>query len=105
MPYTESGSKQCVAEGAAKIRHQKEYEQEEMNLAADADAARQPAVRQHQIRESQWVFRREKKGALLEIPIQDMVPYLVFHRDVTNQEFLRLADLLKPWGVPCFVWP
>ena len=33
-----------------------------------------------------------------------MVSYIVFHRDVTNEELQRLADQLKPWGVPCFVY-
>ena len=33
-----------------------------------------------------------------------MIPYLMFHRDVSNEEFQRLADQLKPWGVPCFVY-
>ena len=33
-----------------------------------------------------------------------MIPYLVFYRDVSNEEFRRLADQLKPWGVPCFVY-
>ena len=33
-----------------------------------------------------------------------MILYLVFHRDVTNEEFRRLSDQLQPWGVPCFVY-
>ena len=33
-----------------------------------------------------------------------MIPYLLFHQDVTNELFRRLAEQLKPWGVPCFVY-
>ena len=33
-----------------------------------------------------------------------MIPYLVFHCYVTNELFRHLADQLKPWGVPCFVY-
>lgn len=34
-----------------------------------------------------------------------MIPYLPFHRDVTNEDFQRLVRQLKPWGVPCFAYP
>ena len=40
-----------------------------------------------------------------DIPIRDMIPYLVFHRDVTDEEFQWLMHQLKLWGVPCFAYP
>ena len=33
-----------------------------------------------------------------------MIPYLVFHRDVTDKEFQQLVSQLKPWGVPVMVF-
>ena len=39
-----------------------------------------------------------KKAVPPEIPIQVMITYLVCHRDVTNEEFQRLLEQLKPWG-------
>ena len=32
-----------------------------------------------------------------------MIPYLVFYRDVTNEQFQQLVSQLKPWGVPVLV--
>lgn len=40
-----------------------------------------------------------------EIPLRDMIPYLVFHCDATNEEYLRLIHQFKPWGLPCFAYP
>ena len=33
-----------------------------------------------------------------------MIPYLAFHRDVTDEYFKQLVGQLKPWGVPVFVY-
>ena len=33
-----------------------------------------------------------------------MIPYLVFYRDVTDEQFQRLVSQLKPWGVPVLVY-
>ena len=33
-----------------------------------------------------------------------MIPYLVFYRDVTDEQFLQLVNQLKPWGVPVLVY-
>ena len=33
-----------------------------------------------------------------------MVPYLVFYRDVTDEQFQQLVSQLKPWGVPVLVY-
>ena len=49
-------------------------------------------------------LQKKKKTAPPEISMQDIIAYLVFHRDVTNEEFRRLADQLKPCGVPGFVY-
>ena len=89
------------------IKRQEEYEQEEMNLAAEADAAGQEDTTGGQGTSDQGEpggLPQKKKAAPSEIQIHDMTPYLVFHRGVTNEEFRRLADQLKPWGVPCFVY-
>ena len=89
------------------IKRQEEYEQEEMNLAAEADAAGQDdAVGDQGISDQgePGGLQKKKKAAPPEIPLQGMIPHLVFHRDVTNEEFRRLADQLKPWGVPRFVY-
>ena len=40
----------------------------------------------------------------LEVPVMDMIPYLAFHRDVTDEYFKQLVGQLKPWGVPLFVY-
>ena len=40
----------------------------------------------------------------LEVPVRDMIPYLAFHRDVTDEYFKQLVGQLKPWGVPVFVY-
>ena len=87
------------------IKRQEEYEQEEMNLEAEADAAGRDdaAGKQGALdRGEPGGLQQKKKAAQPEIPIQDMIPYLVFHRDVSNEEFRHLAD--QPWGVPCFVY-
>ena len=36
----------------------------------------------------------------VELPVRDMIPYLVFYRDVTPEKFQQLVGKLKPWGVP-----
>ena len=72
------------------IKRQEEHEQEEMNLAAEAYAAGQEDTAGGQGTSDQGEpggFPQKKKAAPPEIPIQDMVPYLVFHRDGTNEEF------------------
>ena len=38
----------------------------------------------------------------LDVPVRDMIPYLAFHRDVTDEYFKHLVGQLKPWGVPAF---
>ena len=89
------------------IKRQEEYEQDEMNLEAEADAAGQENTAGGQGISDQGEpggLQQKKKAAPPEIRIQDMIPYLLFHRDVTNEEFRRLADQLKPWGVPYFVY-
>ena len=89
------------------IKRQEQYEQEEMNLAAEADAAGQEEAVGGQGTSDQAEpggLQKMKKAAPPEIPIQDMIPYLVFHRDVANEEFRRLANQLKSWGVPYFVY-
>ena len=89
------------------IKRQEEYEQEELNLEAEADAAGQDDTAGGQGTSDQGEpggFQKKKKAAPPEIPIQDIIPYLVFHRDGTNEEFRHLADQLKPWGVSCFVY-
>ena len=40
----------------------------------------------------------------LEVPARDMIPYLAFHRDVTDEYLKQLVGQLKPWGVPVFVY-
>ena len=89
------------------IKRQEEYEQEEVDLATEADAAGQEDTAGGQGTSDQGEpggLPQKKKAVPPEIPIQDMVPHLVFHRDVTNEEFRRLADQVQPWGVPCFVY-
>ena len=89
------------------IKLQEEYEQDEMNLAAEADAAGQDDAAGDQGTSDQGEpmgLQKKKKAAPPKIPIQNMIPYLVFHRDVTNEEFRLLSEQLKPWGVPCFVY-
>ena len=89
------------------IKRQKEYEQEEMNLEAEADATGREDTAGNQGASDQGEpggLQQKKKAAPPEIPIHDMIPYLVFLRDVSNEEFSRLADQLKPWAVPCFVY-
>ena len=39
-----------------------------------------------------------------EVPVRDMIPYLAFHCDVTDEHFKQLVGQLKPWGVPMFVY-
>ena len=39
-----------------------------------------------------------------EIPIRNMILYLVLHRDVTDEDSQRLSHQLKPWGLPCFAY-
>ena len=34
----------------------------------------------------------------LEVPVRDMISYLIFHRDVTDEYFKQLVGQLKPWG-------
>ena len=41
---------------------------------------------------------------LLEVPFRDMIPYLAFHRDTSDEYFKQLVGQLKPWGVPVFVY-
>ena len=36
--------------------------------------------------------------------MRDMIPYLAFHCDVTDEYFKRVVGQLKPWGVPVFVY-
>ena len=36
--------------------------------------------------------------------MRDMIPYLAFHRDTSDEYFKQLVGLLKPWGVPVFVY-
>ena len=89
------------------IKRQEEYEQEEMNLAAQADAVGQEEAVGGQGTSDQGEpggLQKKKKAAPPEIPIQDMIPHLLSHRDVTNEQFWWLADQLKPWGVSCFVY-
>ena len=89
------------------IKRQEEYEQEQMNLEAEGDAGGRDDAAGHQStsdRGEPGCLQQKKKAAPPEIPIRDMIPYLVFHRDVGNEEFRHLADQLKPWGVPCFVY-
>ena len=77
-----------------------------MNLEAEADAAGRDDAAGNQGASDQGEpggLQHKKKAAPPEIPIHDMIPYLVFHRDVSNEEFRHLADRLKPWRVPCFV--
>ena len=33
-----------------------------------------------------------------------MIPYLVFYRDVTDEQFQQLVSQLKHWGVPVLVY-
>ena len=40
----------------------------------------------------------------LEVPVRDMIPYLVFHRGTSDEYFKQLVGQLKPWGVPLFVY-
>ena len=49
---------------------------------------------------------REAKAAAepVEIPVRDMIPYLVFYRDVTDEQFQQLDSQLKPWGEPLLVY-
>ena len=35
----------------------------------------------------------------VEPPVRNMIPYLVFYRDVTDEQFQQLVSQLKPWGV------
>ena len=39
-----------------------------------------------------------------EVPVRDMIPYLAFHLDFTEEFFKQLVTQLKPWGVPMFVY-
>ena len=41
---------------------------------------------------------------LLEVLVMDMIPYLAFHRHVTDEYFKQLVGQLKSWGVPVFVY-
>ena len=34
----------------------------------------------------------------LEVPVRDMIPYLAFHRDTSDECFKQLVGQLKPWG-------
>ena len=80
------------------IKRQEEYEQEEMNLEAKADAAGRDESAGNQgasDRGELGSLQQKKKAAPPKIPIHDMIPYLVFHRDVSNEEFRHLADQLK----------
>ena len=90
------------------IKKPEEYEQEEMNVEADSDdSARHDDAAGCKGTSDQGEpggLQKKKKAAPCEIPIQDMIPYLVFHRGVSNEEFQQLAEQLKPWGVPCFVY-
>ena len=36
--------------------------------------------------------------------MRDMIPYLAFYRDVTDEYFKQLVGQLKFWGVPVFVY-
>ena len=47
---------------------------------------------------------KAKAAAESPIPDRDMIPYLVFYRDVTEEQFQQLVSLLKPWGVPVLVY-
>ena len=38
----------------------------------------------------------------LEVPVRDMIPYLEFHRDTSDEYFKQLVGQLKPWEVPIF---
>ena len=40
----------------------------------------------------------------LEVPVRDMIPYLAFHRNTSDEYFKQLVGNLKPWGVPVFVY-
>ena len=40
----------------------------------------------------------------LEVPVRDMIPYLAFHRDTSDEYFKQLVGQLKPEGVPVFVY-
>ena len=40
----------------------------------------------------------------VEAPVRDMIPYLVFFRDVTDERFQQLVSQLKPGGVPVLVY-
>ena len=37
----------------------------------------------------------------VELPVRDMIAYLVFYRDVTDEQFQHLVSQLKPWGGTC----
>ena len=39
-------------------------------------------------------------GEPVELPLRDMIPYLVFYRDVTDEQFQQMVSQRKPWGVP-----
>ena len=40
----------------------------------------------------------------VEPPVRNMIPYLVFYCDVTDEQFQQLVCQLKPWGVPVLVY-
>ena len=40
----------------------------------------------------------------VEAQVRDMIPYLAFYRDVTDEQFQQLVSQLKPWGVPVLVY-
>ena len=40
----------------------------------------------------------------VELLVRDMIPYLVFYRDVTDEQFQQLFSQLKPWGVPVLAY-
>ena len=40
----------------------------------------------------------------VEPPVRNMIPYLVFYCDVTDEQFQHLISQLKPWGVPVLVY-
>ena len=100
VPYTKPSARSALQRERRKaIRRQEEYEQEEMNLEAEADAAGRDDTACNQgesDRGEPGGLQQKKKTTPPEIPIQDMIPYLVFHRDGSNEEFRHLADQLKP---------
>ena len=82
-------------------REQKKKKELEEQLKKEEEAARGEG---NSAPGEQGEAQAKAAGESLEVPVWDVIPYLVFFRDVTDEQLQQLVSQLKPWGVPMLVY-